>query len=527
MSIRKNTIYNVVGALAPLGITLITLPIYIDLIGEERFGVLAIAWVMLGYFGLFDLGLGRATAQRIATLKNAKSKERSETFWTALLLNMGFGCIGGLLLWPVASLFFSDYFQVSEQLRPEIISALPWLIISLPVATLSGVLTGALQGREQFLTLNIINVVGNVFFQLFPLFIAWKYGPELTLLLPTVILSRLLTFSLLFKYCRRYIPLVGSPIFIRALISPLFKFGGWITVTSIIGPLMVVFDRFIIGTLSGAKMVTYYTVPYSLAERVSIIPGSLASALFPRFAAVSPKEQEQLTQDSVKALAVILTPLIIIGLFIMHPFLAWWLTPEFAEKTGFVGQIFLLGFWVNSFARVPLARLQAKGRPDLVAKCHMAELFPYVILMYFLISEWDIVGAAIAWSLRVTIDCILLFIFSSISVKTWKLLFIPAFLLCIAAAVVFIPLFSNLTLMLPIGIFCVSLFWSWCNIPASLRIVIYNINYISKYLNRVVWIFTLGLLGVGTYLSYCDTDSVLNEYIYKLKNMYTGKDIKI
>ena len=102
------------------------------------------------------------------------------------------GLIGAGILWFAAIQFFSLVFKVEEGLRPEILAAVPLLAASVPVATLTGVLTGAVQGRERFLEVNVVSAISTSIFQLLPLAIAWQFGPDLSLLLAGALGARML-----------------------------------------------------------------------------------------------------------------------------------------------------------------------------------------------------------------------------------------------------------------------------------------------------------------------------------------------
>jgi hypothetical protein len=53
--------------------------------------------------------------------------------------------------------------------------------------------------------------------------------------------------------------------------------------------------------------------------------------------------------------------------------------------------------------------LQGAGRTDVIAKIHMFELLPYMAGLWWALSHYGAVGAAVLWSLRVSVDTGLLF----------------------------------------------------------------------------------------------------------------------
>lgn len=468
MSIRRHTAYNVVGNVVPMLATLFTLPVYLRTVGEDRYGVLIILWTLLGYFGLFDLGLGRAVTNRIAALSQATPREREEVFWTALLMNLALGVVGALVMWAVGAIVFDHFVTVPGALTGELRAALPWLVAAFPLLLAASVMSGALMGREEFLAQNAVNVVAGILFQVVPLAVALLVSPHLPALVIAVMGVRVLSALGLFALCLRQLPVGLVPRVARSHVRPLFGFGGWVTLTSIVGPLLDTIDRVVIGAVAGVKAVTYYNVPFSLAARITIIPGSLSTALFPRFSAVGTGERDELLGTAVRSLVVIITPLVVGGMLIMEPFLRWWVGADFALRAAPVGEILVVGLWANCLAYLPFALIQGQGRPDLAAKFHLYELLPYLGTLWLMMHWMGVVGAAIAWSLRVWADAVLMFWASSF--RRFGTMLGGMVVLGVAAVTVVGTPGTQLTGLLVRGAVVLGAFlWAWSVAPPFLK----------------------------------------------------------
>jgi O-antigen/teichoic acid export membrane protein len=165
----------------------------------------------------------------------------------------------------------------------------------------------------------------------------------------------------------------------------------------------------VIGLVQGAQAVTYYAIPNNFARKLTIIPSSVSRALFPRFSAQKSPEATRLALRATLGLAGSLTPVVVMGVLAVSPFFYLWLGPTVAERCSRAGELMLIGMWINALAYIPNGFLQAQGRPDLAAKFHVAELIPFVGLLWAGVHFGGVTGAATVWCIRATGDAILLF----------------------------------------------------------------------------------------------------------------------
>jgi O-antigen/teichoic acid export membrane protein len=468
IEIKRNTFYNITGSLAPAALSLVVVPLYIRAIGESRFGIMALIWLTLGYFGIFDLGLGRAVAQKLASTGDSDALAVARVFWTSTLLNAGLGIFGGLLIWPVCQYALHNF--TGSEVSSEIGPALPWLMLGVPLVTLCSGFSGALQGRSRFLELNLISTISSALIQIAPLCVAYAVGPSLVHLVQSVIFARLLCAILLFWRCQVDLIPRGAPVFSIADGRALLVFGGWVTVSSIVGPLMVILDRFVLGAVAGARAVAYYTVPFQLAQRLVILPSALASALFPRMSAADAREGHRLATRALQSLNVVLTPIAVAGVVLIGPFLRLWIGPEFSAIASAPAQILLLAFSINGLALVPFISLQARSRPDLIAKCHLAELVPYLIILFAALHVAGVSGAAFAFAVRTFADYALLMWLMGLLSTSIVILKVPVLLLAFAFLVARGLSTGTTAWWLAVFVlFGLTLAWAWCSAPDEMR----------------------------------------------------------
>lgn len=415
-SLASGTGMNLLGSGVPIIVAVWAIPQLLNHLGTERFGILNLVWTVIGYWGLFDLGLGRAATQVVSQkLSAGKEQEVPALVGTALILVLGLGCLGAAALAAAVPWMVDHLFNISELLQAQTKLAFFVLALAIPIVVSTPVLVGVLEARQRFGRINIVRVpVGALTFvgPLLVLPISHNLG-ALALVSVGIRVAEWLTYLAL---CYGAVPGLGTNIAIhRSYVRTLLGFGGWMTVTNVVGPFLVYTDRILIGVLLSASAVAYYVTPYEVATKLWILSGAVVSVVFPLLSATLAREPSRAGETFRRAIAYVmlmLFPPTLLLVTLASEGLDVWLGSEFAQRGAVVLQYIAIGVFINSLAQVPFALVQAAGRPDLTAKAHLVEMVIYLPATWLLIQWAGLEGAAVAWLARVSVDAIVLFVFA-------------------------------------------------------------------------------------------------------------------
>ncbi|WEI19379.1 flippase [Acinetobacter proteolyticus] len=409
MSLIKNSIYNIAGFAIPTIIAIPALGVLARQLGLENFGLFTLAFAVVGYASIFDGGLTRAVIREIAIFRDDLEKQK-QIFSTASIVVLILGLIASCFLYFGATSLIK-LLKVSDGNLIDAKVAFQLLAFIMPIYLLNQIWLAYLEGLEKFGNINIQRTISSSVLALLPL-IFCLIDATLVNAIWGLVIGRIFSLLLTFFVCKKMIINSGlgfhEPVFKR-----LVAFGGWLTLSNIISPIMVYFDRFVISNIMGASKIAFYTAPAEGVARLGNIPFALARALFPKLSnSQDPVEKKRLEQQSYFLVSLVCLPIVILGILLSDFIMTIWMGAEYAGTSANVFKILLIGFLFNALAQIPYALLQSQGKAKTTALVHLSEVLPYLLLLFFLTFHYGVIGTAIAWSVRTFIDLIILFILS-------------------------------------------------------------------------------------------------------------------
>lgn len=428
--VGRNAAINVVGVVLPSLVGIVALRVLLESLGQSAMGVFTIALGVLGLTSILDFGLGRGITRYVASSLGAGVGE-AEVSWVVLkgfLLLATVGVISGAALWWALPFLVGQLTGREVVLFQQAMSGFRWVVLSIPFALVSGGLLSFLEGYQRFSRANAVRVPVGFLVFIAPATAAVLNG-SLSWALAALALVRVFGFLLSCIAARHLIQAGSGARQAYSGFGQLLRFSGWLSVSNIAGPLLVYGDRFYLATVVPTSSIAYYTVPFDVAFRATSLPSAGLNALFPAMAHANAAgaDKDSLPAIARKALSLLWLPPLVIVALLSNEILGIWLGRDFAAHARLAFLILIVGVFINGFALLAAAVLHADGRSDITAKLHLVELPIYAVVVVGLILHFGVVGAALAWSFRVTLDfgflCVAVARTGAIAVKeVWRLL---------------------------------------------------------------------------------------------------------
>lgn len=416
---KRDSLYNLLGNGIPIIIAIFTIPYLLGTLGDERFGVLTLQWSLVGYFGIFDLGVGRAMTYEVSRAGKSSRDALLRLIRSGFVLTLLTG-VAGMFIVGLGVLVFW-LLRIRLDVSNDYLTSFAIISLAIIPTTTSSSLRGVLEGFGNFRDTNIFRAALGAMMFLFPVASIALGFQAMTSIAYSLVFARLLVCSYLLILLHDVV--FTSTTLNTADICAIVGYGGWVTVSSILSPLMVYGDRFIVSMFLGAGLLPFYTIPQEGLSRLLLYPTAIASALMPRFSSMTDVgKMKSIYYRYFRQVGLSMGVVCFLAALFAYPILAYWLNEAFAKQAITVCIVLSCGVWLNSLAQLPATLLHSLGKPRITALLHLFETLIYTFMIIIGVNAFGILGAAIAWTVRVMIDFIALqtitiYYFSNISTQ--------------------------------------------------------------------------------------------------------------
>jgi O-antigen/teichoic acid export membrane protein len=403
----KGSAWTFASQIVPMLVSFVSTPFIIRFLGSESYGVLILIGLIPNYFSFADFGMGIASTNFGSdAFARGDLQGEAEAVRTSLAFALCTSLIVALPVFIFAPQILTT-FNVPTELLGEAIPALRVTSIGFVVGIAGSVLNTPQLTRLRMDLSAMIGVSNRLLVSILTPLVLYLGGGLLEAALVALVVAAGGLLSHLIVSRRLLNELWGLKL-APPLVRPLLKFGVGLVIAGLAGILLANFEKAAISKLVSVQSLAYYSVAFTLASTATMLSSAMVQSLVPAFAQLlqSPDRNrfEVLFRRCVRINVVGILPMLVVMYVVAAPFFGLWAGPEFAQESTGPFHVLLLGLLFNLVAYIPHSSITASGRTDALAIIYWAELPFYVVTATVLIYYYGILGAALAWTVRVAVD---------------------------------------------------------------------------------------------------------------------------
>ncbi len=399
----NNALFNTVSGMLPLLLSFIFWPYIVSKLGDSSYGIYALVGSVIGYFALLDLGLGNAVVKYVAEYAGQHDDDRTqEVIGAALLIFMTAGLLGLLIILSIARVLVTTLLKIPPNLIDTAYYAFCAASLGFFFTMLLTLLTSIINGLNRYDISGITMAVMGATTTLGSVLLL-RTGFGLLSLVWLNVAVPLLATLFYFRIIRRLVPGVSLRLkYGLSVMKRLFHFGMYSMLSRATDVIIRQVGPLIIGAILGVTSVTYYIIPFTILNRLTVLIVRIGRVIFPAISELQGQQRHDTIRDlyltssrMILSFATALT----VSLLIFGPrFLHLWMSPEFAERGRTVLLLITVGVFMDQSTNVPSFVVNGLGKPKLSGFMSVARAVLFLGLMVPGAIYFGIIGVAAAFT---------------------------------------------------------------------------------------------------------------------------------
>lgn len=403
--LKRNIIANYLGQGWSAIMGLAFVPLYIQYLGMEAYGLIGLFAVMQAWLSLLDMGMTPTLNREMARFSAGEHSPQSihDLLRSLEIICACLALIIALSVWVASDYLASDWLKADKLPSTVVAQAISVMALVVALRFIEGIYRGSLFGLQRQVWYNGVNAVIATLRNGGAVIVLASISPSIKAFFYWQAVVSLLSIGIFAMGVHRVLPRPPSrPRFSRLAIADIWKFASGMMAVTFLAILLTQVDKMLLSRLLPLESFGYYTLATSVAGMLYMIIGPVTTAFYPRFVELSIQENQvaliNAYHQGAQLITLLISPAVILLSFFPEDIMYMWSgNVNLAANVAPILSIFVLGVFLNGLMQMPAQLQLAYGWVGLGIKTNIVAVTVLIPALFWVVPQYGVIGAAWIW----------------------------------------------------------------------------------------------------------------------------------
>jgi O-antigen/teichoic acid export membrane protein len=406
MSLKKNVLANYLGQGWRAIMSLAFVPLYIQYLGIEAYGLIGIFAMLQVWLSLLDMGMKPALVREMARFTGGGHDIQS--IWNLLrsieIIALGVALLIGLGIWAASDWLATSWVQVEKIPISVVANAFVLMGVVVALRFIENIYTSSIAGLQRQVLQNVVVGIMETFRGAGAVVVLVWVEPTIGAFFIWQGLISLVAASIFMIVVYRILPRPANAAqFSLTALHKIWKFAVGMLGITLLSLLLMQTDKILLSSLLSLEAFGYYVLASLLASGLYIMVVPISVAFYPRFTELVTRKNKRALSEYYHLGAQMVTVLagsvtVMLILFADRILLLWTADPALTEQVAPVMRILALGTFLNCLMWIPYQMQLAHGWTSLSIRINVIAVVFLVPAIFWVVPVYGAMGAAWIWA---------------------------------------------------------------------------------------------------------------------------------